>query len=83
MTDLEGTDKIRPWVYDTTNTLIWFPPSEFRPKKESGEKPDSIRLLDPDDHPCYTESENVPRKLSYVELRIRTVRNCTEAIILG
>lgn len=79
-TDLEGTDKIRPWAYDTTNTLVWFPPSEYRLKKESGEKPDSIRLLNPDDHPCSTESDTVPRKLSYVEFHIRIVRNCLEAI---
>ena len=78
-----ANDKIRPWAYDTTNTLVWFPPSEYRLKKESGEKPDSIRLLYPDDHPCSTESDTVPRKLSYVEFRIRIVRNCTEAIILG
>ncbi len=83
MTDLEGTDKIRPWAYDTTSTLVWFPPSEYTFKKESGKKPDSIRLLHPDDHPCSTESDTVPRKLSYVEFRIRIVQNCTEAIILG
>ena len=82
MTDLEGTDKIRPWAYDTTNTLVWFPPSEYRLKKESGEKPDSIRLLNPDDHPCSTENDTVPRKLSYVEFHIRIVRNCLEAIYL-
>jgi hypothetical protein len=43
-----------------TNTLVWFPPLEFRPKKELGKKPDSIRLLYPDDHPCSTESDTVP-----------------------
>ena len=82
MTDLEGTDKIRPWVYDTTSTLVWFPPSEYTIKKELGEKPDSIRLLYPDNHPCSTESDNIPRKLSYVEFRIGIVLNCLEAIIL-
>ena len=81
MTDLEGTDKIRPWAYDTTNTLVWFPPSEYTLKKESGEKPDSIRLLYPDDHPCSMESDTVPRKLSYLEFGIRIARKCTEAII--
>ncbi len=43
--DFKGNDKIRPWAYDTTDTLVWFPPSEYRPKKESVEKPDSIWLL--------------------------------------
>ncbi len=40
------SDKIGPWAYDTTNTLVWFPPSEYRSKKELGEKPDSIQLLE-------------------------------------
>ena len=51
-------------------------------KKELGEKPDSIRLFYPDDHPCSTESDTVPRKLTYVEFRIGIVQNCIEAIIL-
>ena len=67
---LEGTDKIRPWAYDTTNTLVWIgretqlnPPTRIRT---------TIRV---------PRKENVPQKLSYVEFRIWIIRKCTEASI--
>ncbi len=49
-TNHEGTERIRSRAYNTTNTFITWSRSEYTWEKESGEKPDSLRLLNEDDH---------------------------------
>ena len=80
-TDLEGTDKIRPWAYDTTNTLIWFPPLEYTSKTESGKKPYSIRLLKSGWPSVSHGKRTFLRKLSYVGSHVWIVWNYTKASI--
>ena len=49
-TDHEGTERIRSRAYGTTNTILPLRSSEYTCEKESGEKPESLRLLNGDDH---------------------------------
>ena len=81
MTDLEGTDKIRPWAYDTTNTLVWFPPSEYTSKTELGEKPNSIQLLKSGWPSMSHGKRTFLQKLSYVGSHKWIVWNYTKASI--
>ena len=80
-TDLEGTDKIRPWAYDTTNILIWFPPLEYTSKTESGKKPYSIRLLKSGWPSVSHGKRTFLRKLSYVGSHVWIVWNYPKASI--
>jgi hypothetical protein len=57
-TDLEGTETPMGVRYDEYSHSA--PAIGVYPMKESGEKPVSIRLLKPDDHPCPTEREQTP-----------------------
>jgi len=80
-TDLKGTDKIRPWAYDTTNTLIWFPPLEYISKTELGKKPDSIQLLESGWPSVFHGKRTFLQKLSYVGSHKWIVWNYTKTSI--